>query len=66
MTEQGVLLIYNGADEKTAYATGWVLFDKRDPTIVVARSDQAIFTVEREWEKVGQVPRRHSEPPTII
>jgi beta-1,2-mannosidase len=56
MTEQGILLIYNGADEKTVYATGWVLFDKRDPTKVVARSDKAIFTVEREWEKVGQVP----------
>jgi len=56
MTEQGILLIYNGADEKTVYATGWVLFDKRDPTKVVARSEQPIFTVEREWEKVGQVP----------
>ncbi|MGH9845472.1 MAG: glycoside hydrolase family 130 protein, partial [Blastocatellia bacterium] len=56
MTEQGILLIYNGADEKLVYATGWVLFDKKDPTKVLARSDQPIFTVEREWEKVGQVP----------
>ena len=56
MTERGILLIYNGADERTVYATGWVLFDKRDPTRVVARSDRPIFTVEREWERVGQVP----------
>ena len=56
MTEEGILLIYNGADEKTVYATGWVLFDKKDPTRVLARSDQPIFSVEREWEKVGQVP----------
>ena len=56
MTEQGILLIYNGADEKTVYATGWVLFDRKDPTKVLARSDKPIFTVEREWEKVGQVP----------
>jgi len=56
ITEQGILLIYNGADEKTVYATGWVLFDKKDPTKVLARSDQPIFIVEREWEKVGQVP----------
>jgi predicted GH43/DUF377 family glycosyl hydrolase len=32
------------------------LFDKNDPTKVVARADKPIFTVEREWEKVGQVP----------
>jgi beta-1,2-mannosidase len=56
MTEQGILLIYNGANEKTVYATGWVLFDKRDPTKVIERSDQPIFSVEREWEKEGQVP----------
>jgi len=56
MTERGILLIYNGADERTVYATGWVLFDKRDPTRVVARSDRPIFTVERGWERVGQVP----------
>jgi len=56
ITEQGILLIYNGADEMTVYATGWVLFDKRDPTKVLARSDRPLFTVEREWERVGQVP----------
>jgi predicted GH43/DUF377 family glycosyl hydrolase len=56
MTEQGILLIYNGADEKTVYATGWVLFDRDDPTRVLARSDRPIFSVEREWEKAGQVP----------
>ncbi len=56
MTKDGILLIYNGADEKTVYATGWVLFDKEDPTRVLARSDKPIFSVEREWERVGQVP----------
>jgi predicted GH43/DUF377 family glycosyl hydrolase len=56
MTERGILLIYNGADEKSVFATGWVLFDKNDPAKVVARSDKPIFTVEQEWEKVGQVP----------
>jgi predicted GH43/DUF377 family glycosyl hydrolase len=56
MTKDGILLIYNGADEKTVYATGWVLFDKKDPTKVLARSDKPIFSVEREWERVGQVP----------
>jgi len=55
MTKEGILLIYNGADEKGVFATGWVLFDKNDPTKVVARCDKSIFTVEREWEKEGQV-----------
>jgi predicted GH43/DUF377 family glycosyl hydrolase len=56
MTAQGILLIYNGADEKSVFATGWVLFDKNDPTKVIARSDTPIFTVKQEWERVGQVP----------
>ena len=53
---QGIFLIYNGADDKLVYSTGWVLFDKNDPTKVLARSDERIFAPEKEWEKVGQVP----------
>jgi predicted GH43/DUF377 family glycosyl hydrolase len=53
---EGILLIYNGANDKLVYETGWVLFDKKDPTKVVARAEQPIFSPSREWEKVGQVP----------
>jgi beta-1,2-mannosidase len=56
MTEKGIFLIYNGADDKNVYRTGWVIFDKNDPTKVIARSDQPIFEPTQEWEKVGQVP----------
>lgn len=56
MTKDGILLIYNGADDKLVYKTGWALFDKNDPTKVIARSDQPFFEPETEWEKVGQVP----------
>ncbi len=52
----GIFLIYNGADAKNRYATGWALFDKTDPTKVLARSERPIFGAESEWEKVGQVP----------
>jgi predicted GH43/DUF377 family glycosyl hydrolase len=52
----GILLIYNGADNRLVYRTGWALFDKNDPRHVLARSDQPIFQPERPWEKVGQVP----------
>ena len=53
---QGIFLIYNGADDKMVYSTGWVLFDKKDPTKVLARSEEPVFAPDKEWEKVGQVP----------
>ncbi|MGA2353752.1 MAG: glycoside hydrolase family 130 protein [Terriglobales bacterium] len=56
MTSQGIFLIYNGADDKLVYSTGWVLFDKNDPTKVLARAAEPMFAPEKEWEKVGQVP----------
>jgi predicted GH43/DUF377 family glycosyl hydrolase len=56
ITPQGIFLVYNGADDKLVYSTGWVLFDKNDPTKVLARSDEPVFAPEKDWEKVGQVP----------
>jgi predicted GH43/DUF377 family glycosyl hydrolase len=56
MTPQGIFLIYNGADDKLVYSTGWVLFDKNDPTKVRARAEEPMFSPGPEWEKVGQVP----------
>jgi predicted GH43/DUF377 family glycosyl hydrolase len=52
----GIFLIYNAADNRLVYRTGWALFDKTDPRHVLARSDQPIFQPERPWEKIGQVP----------
>jgi beta-1,2-mannosidase len=56
ITRDGIFLTYNGAGEDGLYATGWALFDKNDPTRVLARSDAPIFSPKLEWEKVGQVP----------
>lgn len=56
ITPEGIFLIYNGADDKLVYSTGWVLFDKKDPTKVLARAQEPIFSPGPEWEKVGQVP----------
>lgn len=56
ITSDGILLIYNGADDKLVYSTGWVMFDKNDPTKVLARAAAPIFSPERKWERVGQVP----------
>lgn len=56
VTPQGILLLYNGADHDLVYGPGWVLFDKHDPSKVLARSDAPFLKPELEWEKVGQVP----------
>ena len=56
MTKDGILLIYNGADDKLLYQVGWALFDRNDPRKVLARSDAPVFGPDKEWEKVGQVP----------
>ena len=56
LTPEGILLVYNGADDRLVYRTGWALFDGNDPTRVLARSDTPIFVPERHWELVGQVP----------
>jgi predicted GH43/DUF377 family glycosyl hydrolase len=56
LTQTGVVLIYNGADDKLIYRTGVVVFDRKDPRKLLSRTDQPIFTPEKEWEKVGQVP----------
>jgi predicted GH43/DUF377 family glycosyl hydrolase len=56
LTPAGILLVYNGADDKLVYRTGWVLFDRQDPTRVLARSDTPVFEPERGWELAGQVP----------
>ncbi|MDE3179721.1 MAG: family 43 glycosylhydrolase [Acidobacteriota bacterium] len=56
ITPQGILLIYNGADSRLAYSTGWVLFDPHDPGQVLARAQTPLFRPEKIWEKNGQVP----------
>jgi predicted GH43/DUF377 family glycosyl hydrolase len=56
LTKDGILLIYNGADDSLVYGTGWVVFDATDPTRIKARSDDPIFAPEQPWEKACQVP----------
>jgi predicted GH43/DUF377 family glycosyl hydrolase len=56
LTPEGIVLIYNGADDKLVYRTGIAIFDRNDPRKLFWRSDAALFSPEKEWEKVGQVP----------
>lgn len=56
LTESGIALIYNGADDTLIYRTGIVVFDRKDPRRLVSRTDEPVFGPEKEWERVGQVP----------
>jgi len=56
LTPEGILLVYNGADDSLVYRTGITLFDRRDPRKLLYRSDSPVFGPELEWEKQGQVP----------
>jgi beta-1,2-mannosidase len=56
-TQSGIVLIYNGADDKLIYRTGAAVFDRKDPRKLLSRTDQPIFAPEKDWEKVGQVPK---------
>lgn len=56
LTPNGIVLIYNGADDKLVYRTGVVVFNRKNPRKVLYRSEQPIFAPELTWEKVGQVP----------
>jgi predicted GH43/DUF377 family glycosyl hydrolase len=56
LTSDGILLIYNGADDHLVYSAGWIRFDRNDPAKVVARGDKPLFRPLEAWERVGQVP----------
>jgi predicted GH43/DUF377 family glycosyl hydrolase len=56
VTADGIVLIYNGADDALVYRTGIVRFDCKDPRRVLSRTDTPVFAPVVEWEKVGQVP----------
>jgi predicted GH43/DUF377 family glycosyl hydrolase len=56
ITPQGIVLIYNGADDKLVYRTGIAIFDGRDPRKLLYRSSETLFEPQRDWEKNGQVP----------
>jgi beta-1,2-mannosidase len=56
LTRDGIVLVYNGANDQLVYRTGIAVFDRRDPRKLLSRSEQPVFGPETNWEKVGQVP----------
>jgi predicted GH43/DUF377 family glycosyl hydrolase len=56
MTDDGILLLYNGADANSVYACGQVLLDKHYPTKILSRSSAPFLDPSVELEYTGQVP----------
>jgi len=56
LTSRGIVLIYNAADDDLVYRTAVAIFDRHDPRKLLYRSGAPIFSPEKSWEKVGQVP----------
>jgi predicted GH43/DUF377 family glycosyl hydrolase len=56
LTDKGILMIYNGADERLVYGPGWALFDKEHPEKLIARSPKSFIAPKLRWERVGNVP----------
>ncbi len=56
LTGDGIVLVYNAADDKLIYRTAVAVFDRKDPHKVLSRSATPIFAPEKDWEKTGQVP----------
>jgi predicted GH43/DUF377 family glycosyl hydrolase/tetratricopeptide (TPR) repeat protein len=56
LAQAGIILIYNGADDKLVYRTGVAIFARDNPARLLWRSDEPIFSPELVWEKVGQDP----------
>jgi predicted GH43/DUF377 family glycosyl hydrolase len=66
ITKDGILLLYNGGDDKLTYCTGWALFDKNNPAQLLARSDEPIFKPELAWEKKNASNTVHQVPNVVF
>ncbi len=56
ITDDGILLLYNSADNDLVYRTGQVLFDINDPKKIISRSDSYFLEPDIELEIGGQIP----------
>ena len=56
LTKDGIVLIYNAADDQLVYRTALAIFDRNDPRKLLWRSERPVFVPELPWEKIGQVP----------
>lgn len=56
-TKEGWILFYHGVSEEDKfYRVGALLLDLKDPTKIIARSDEPLLEPEMPYEKEGQIP----------
>ncbi len=55
--EGGWLLLYHGFDHHRVYRAGFALLDAKDPSVVLARSEEPALEPAEPWERKGQVDR---------
>lgn len=61
LTKDGILLLYNAAHVSSnpsgrTFGVGWALFDRHDPSQVLARCEAPILTGEHATERRGRLP----------
>jgi len=56
LCDVGWILLYHGVGEDNSYRIGAALFDKDNPTNLVATTSAPILEPEFDYEKIGQVP----------
>lgn len=66
VTPEGIVLIYNSADEKLVYRTRVAIFDRNDPAKLLWRTDEPIFSASKQMENARsgsecRFCRRHGE-----
>ncbi|OGD67070.1 hypothetical protein A2442_00395 [Candidatus Campbellbacteria bacterium RIFOXYC2_FULL_35_25] len=56
LCDAGWILIYHGVGDDNAYKVGVALFDKDDPSNLIATTSAPILEPELDYEKNGQIP----------
>ena len=55
LTDEGILLLYNGKESASkAYSAGQVLFDAKNPTQLLARTEDPFLFPIKSYERLGQ------------
>jgi predicted GH43/DUF377 family glycosyl hydrolase len=55
LTDDGILLLYNSADDNLKYSAGQALFDPKNPARLLSRTNEPFLEVTTELERSGQI-----------
>jgi len=55
LTKRGILVFYNGKNDRGKFSTGLAIFDKNNPTCLLKRFEKPILEPGEYWEKFGKI-----------